>query len=453
MSDALALLWTPFLVALALVGIHGYFGLQVLARKIIFVDLALAQIAALGTTVAYMLGHPPQSPAAYGYSLLFTFFAALLLSFTRGWAGRIPQEALIGVIYVVPAAAAILLIDQAPQGAEHLRQILTGNILLTTRSDLAGLVPLYAAVGLLQWYVRPRLDAAGKGWISEFVFFASFGVIVTSSVAVAGVLLVFSFLIIPAAIGVLFSNSESRQLAIGWIVGAVASAAGLATSYAFDLPTGATMVCVFGVALASAGAARFCLGRNSGDKFARVLGIARWASLVVLALSSAWLMAVPRADQPLLDLVETAFPTLRKAYMRQSEASAYSDAGAYAERYRREGLRLNEMEVRSRSGGMPLDDMQVQRISSMLKTYNEMRKGEEFVRNEVRSRARERVRWAVGGFGLLTALLLVPGALGRGRRSLESIGQGALPLFRLPMRSSPERGEEIKSSARTTVRD
>src|SRR5713226_2221205 len=122
MTEALGFLWPSFLVAVCLVGIHTYFGIQVLTRNVIFVDLALAQIAALGATVAFMLGHPAQSPATYAYSLAFTLFASVLLAFTRAWATRVPQEALIGVIYVVAAAVSILLIDRAPQGAEHLKQ-------------------------------------------------------------------------------------------------------------------------------------------------------------------------------------------------------------------------------------------------------------------------------------------------------------------------------------------
>src|SRR5437764_1250972 len=144
MSDVFAFLWPPFLVAVCLVGIHAYFGIQVLARKVIFVDLALAQIAALGATIAFMLGHPAQSFATYGYSLAFTLLAAVLLAFTRDWATRVPQEALIGVIYVAAAAAAILLIDHAPQGAEHLKQILTGNIMTSGWNDVVVVVPLYA---------------------------------------------------------------------------------------------------------------------------------------------------------------------------------------------------------------------------------------------------------------------------------------------------------------------
>src|SRR5436189_4593304 len=161
MTEALEFLWPSFLVAVCLVGIHVYFGIQVLARNVIFVDLALAQIAALGATTAFMLGHPAQSMATYGYSLTFTFIAALLLAFTRAWGTRVPQEALIGVIYVVAAATAVLLIDRAPQGAEHLKQILTGNILTSGFNEVAVIVPLYAIVGLLPWLLRRQLTGTG----------------------------------------------------------------------------------------------------------------------------------------------------------------------------------------------------------------------------------------------------------------------------------------------------
>src|SRR3954470_9680289 len=159
MIEALEFLWPSFLVAVCLVGIHVYFGIQVLARNVIFVDLALAQIAALGATVAFMLGHPAQSLSTYGYSLAFTSAAALLLAFTRGWAKQVSQEALIGVIYVVAAAASILLIDRAPQGAEHLKQILTGNILTSGVNELAVIVPLYVAVALVHFLLRKQVES------------------------------------------------------------------------------------------------------------------------------------------------------------------------------------------------------------------------------------------------------------------------------------------------------
>lgn len=405
MIEPLLFLWPSFLVAVCLVGIHAYFGIQVLARKVIFVDLALAQIAALGATVAFMLGHPAQSPATYGYSLSFTLLAALLIAFTRSWGTRVPQEALIGVIYVVAAAAAILLIDRAPQGAEHLKQILTGNILTSGFNEIAVIVPLYAAVGVLHWLLRHRMTGTGA-LIWEFVFYASFGVVVTSSVTIAGVLLVFSFLIIPAAIGVMFASTLASQLAIGWIVGTFTSAVGLAASFAFDLPTGAAMVCAFGAALAVAGLLYPFLRGNRQSALRLAIATARWTSAVILAGSAIQWAAAPRADQPLIDLIEYAVPSLRTLYFTRAELTTFVDASEYAERYRNEAEQLNDVERRNRTEGAALDDFSVARISSFLKSYGEMRKGEQFVMGEVRARARERVRWGAS-LGLLAFALLV----------------------------------------------
>src|SRR5256885_7606084 len=312
-TEALEFLWPSFLVAVCLVGIHVYFGIQVLARNVIFVDLALAQIAALGATVAFMLGHPAQSLATYGYSLAFSFVAALLLAFTRAWAKRVSQEALIGVIYVVAAAASILLIDRAPQGAEHLKQILTGNILTSGVNELVVIVPLYLAVALLHFLLRSRLTQSGSlFW--EFLFYSTFGVVVTSSVALAGVLLVFSFLIIPAAIGVMFAALLARQLVIGWIAGILTSAVGLAASFAFDLPTGATMVCAFGAALALAGMLYPFLRGARRPALRAAIASVRWAVAAILFASALQLAAAPRADQPLMDLAEYVIPSLRTVY-------------------------------------------------------------------------------------------------------------------------------------------
>jgi len=409
MTDGLAFLWPAFVVAFCLVGIHTYFGIEVLRRKVIFVDLALAQIAALGATAAFLLGHPVQSAAAYGYSLSFTLLAAVLLAFTRAWSARIPQEALIGVIYVVAAAAAILLIDRAPQGAEHLKQILTGNILTSGADELVFIAPLYLAIAAIHWMLR-RWLTPGTSPVSEFVFYASFGIVVTSSVALAGVLLVFSFLIIPAAIGVLYSDTLTRQLAIGWITGTLTSVAGLAASFTFDLPTGAAMVCAFGGALAIAGLLYPFLRGDAHVAMQRAAVVSRWCLVLMLAGSALLLIAAPRADQPLLDAAEYALPALRAGYLSRAELATYQDARAYAEHHRIEAEQLSAVETRSRSQGDALDDNTVQRISSFLKSYGEMRRGEEFVMREVRARARERVRWIVGAGMLALALLVAPGA-------------------------------------------
>src|SRR3954451_9234516 len=387
MTEALEFLWPSFLVAACLVGIHVYFGIQVLARNVIFVDLALAQIAALGATVAFMLGHPAQSLATYGYSLAFTSAAALLLAFTRGWAKQVSQEALIGVIYVVAAAASILLIDRAPQGAEHLKQILTGNILTSGVNELAVIVPLYVAVALVHFLLRNRLNQSSS-LLWEFLFYSTFGVVVTSSVALAGVLLVFSFLIIPATIGVIFASSAPRQLAVGWVAGTLTSAVGLATSFAFDLPTGAAMVCVFGVALALAGLIYPFVRGDRSVALAAAVATARWGIAVLLAASALQLAVTPRADQPLLDMLEYAAPSLRSLYFTKAEDATHRDANEYAERHRLAAEQLIELERRRRTQGETLDDVAMQRISSFLKSYGEMHKGEQFVMGEVRARAR-----------------------------------------------------------------
>jgi zinc/manganese transport system permease protein len=405
--DALDLLWPSFLVAACLVAIHSHLGLQVLARKVIFVDLALAQVAALGATVAFMLGHPAHSIATYGYSCVFTLLAATILAFTRPWAARVPQEALVGVVYVVAAAAAILLIDRAPQGAEHLKETLTGNILTSGWKELVVIVPLYAAVGLTHWLLRQRLTGTAP-LIWEIFFYSTFGLVVTSSVAIAGVLLVFSILIIPAAIGVLFSTSHRSQLVIAWAVGTLASSAGLVLSFLLDWPTGATMVCTFGVALAAAGGLYPFLRGNRQLAAARMIRGMRWAATFILVASAGLLAAAPRVPQPLLDLAEYATPSVRRLYFTRAEEATYTDALSYAERYLREADELNEREKRNRTAVVAFDDFTLARISSFLKSYGEMRKGELFVMAEVRSRARARERWVLAPGLLALALLLAP---------------------------------------------
>ena len=408
LSDAIGLLWLPLCISVVLVGIHTALGLHVLRRNIIFVDLALAQIAALGATVAFMLGHAVNSSGSYAYSLLFTLIAAMVLASTRAWSGRISQEALIGVIYVVAAAAAFLLVEKAPQGTEHIKQVLTGNILTAGLDELMVVTPVYAVIGAALWFARARLaqQASGAaGWWWDFFFYVCFGVVVTSSVALAGVLLVFVFLIVPAAIGLLYADG-ARSLVIGWAVGVVASVAGLALSYAWDLPTGSTMVCVFGVMLALAGALRPLLrGRQA---LARSVTVLRVVIASVLLSSGIWLCALPRADQPLLDVVERVVPEARALYLTAQERTIHDEAAVYAERYRRQAEQLNAREAASRWQGAALDDNEVRRISSFLKSYNEMRKGEEFVQREVRSRARTRNRWVLGLALVLCSALIAP---------------------------------------------
>jgi zinc/manganese transport system permease protein len=255
------LLLPAFVASLILTGIHAYLGVHVVERGVIFVDLSLAQIAALGTTVAYLAGYDLHSTAAYLFSLGFTFVGAAIFAFTRMHGQtRIPQEAIIGIVYAVSAALAILVMSKATQETEHLKEMLVGNILSVTWPELGKTAVLYALVGAFHYAFRRRFllismneaEAERRGWNVRrwnFLFYVSFGFVVTSSVAIAGVLLVFCFLIVPSVTAMLFAQRLGPRLAIGWTMGAAVSAGGVALSFVLDLPTGATIVATFGVTL------------------------------------------------------------------------------------------------------------------------------------------------------------------------------------------------------------
>ncbi|HRC85832.1 MAG TPA: metal ABC transporter permease [Thermoanaerobaculia bacterium] len=267
------LLLPAFVASLILTGIHAYLGVHVVERGVIFVDLSLAQIAALGTTVAYLLGFGLHSEGAYLISLLFTFLGAAVFALSRVHRKtRIPQEAVIGIVYAVSAAVAILVMSKATQETEHLKEMLVGNILSVTWFELSKTAALYALVGLFHYRFRERFllismneeEAERRGWnirFWDFLFYVSFGFVVTSSVAIAGVLLVFCFLIVPSVAAMLFSERLSVRLAIGWSLGAVVSALGVGLSFVLDLPTGATIVAAFGGALLLLGGLRWVLRR------------------------------------------------------------------------------------------------------------------------------------------------------------------------------------------------
>ena len=268
------LLLPAFVASLILTGIHAYLGVHVVERGVIFVDLSLAQIAALGTTVAYLAGYDLHSDAAYLFSLGFTFLGAAIFAMTRVHRQtRIPQEAIIGIVYAVSASLAILVMSKATQETEHLKEMLVGNILSVTWPELGKTAVLYALVGLFHFIFRERFlvismngdEAERRGWnvrFWDFLFYVSFGFVVTSSVAIAGVLLVFCFLIVPSVTAMLFARDLGPRLAIGWSMGALVSAGGVALSFMIDLPTGATIVATFGVTLLLIAVGRWAFRRG-----------------------------------------------------------------------------------------------------------------------------------------------------------------------------------------------
>jgi zinc/manganese transport system permease protein len=258
----------PAIVAsLIIAGIHAYLGLHVVERGVIFVDLSLAQIASLGAAIAVWQGYDAHDPAIYWMSLGFTLIGALIFAMVKGQEAKIPQEAIIGISYAVASAAVILTMSKATGEAEHLRDMLVGNILSVQWPEVWLTAAIYLVIGLFHYVFRKRFleislnpDAVAARGISvrfwDFLFYASFGLVVTRSVAIAGVLLVFCYLIVPSIGGMLFAARIGPRLAIGWVMGVVVSILGMYFSVQFDLPTGATIVCTFGGVLAAMASVR-----------------------------------------------------------------------------------------------------------------------------------------------------------------------------------------------------
>ncbi len=272
MSEIFSLMFWPLMACLLLPGILVYLGLHIVRRGVIFVDLALAQVATLGTCVCLFLNHEPDDPHNYFWSLGFTLAGALVFTFTRpSRRTHVPQEALIGIVYVVAAAAGILLLSKSPHGKEELQRTLVGDLLIVDAGQVGKTFVLYLVIAAVHVIFRRRLislsfahrpeDAShqtwsGKGW--DFLFYALFGLVVTSFVQVGGVLLTFSYLIVPAVCANFLARRLGPMLVVGWILATLAGIGGLYASYRLDVPTGAAIVCVLGVALAgSLVAARF----------------------------------------------------------------------------------------------------------------------------------------------------------------------------------------------------
>jgi zinc/manganese transport system permease protein len=260
----LQFLAAPFAASLIIAGIHAYLGVHVVERGVIFVDLSLAQIAALGSTIALLvpfMGEDPHGPWVYWSSLGFTFIGAAVFSMVKSRQARIPQEALIGISYAVASAATILAMSKATSESEHLKDMLVGNILAVSWPEVTSTAWLYAVIGVFHYAFRRKFlaismnhnGAEAQGGASvklwDFLFYASFGVVVTRSVSIAGVLLVFCYLIVPSVAAMLYAQGIGKRLAIGWTMGTVVSALGIYLSVTLDLPTGATMVCTFGLVL------------------------------------------------------------------------------------------------------------------------------------------------------------------------------------------------------------
>jgi zinc/manganese transport system permease protein len=245
------------LVCLILTGIHTYLGYHVVRRGVIFVDLSLAQVAALGASVGVLLGwgmeHPVQN---YLISLCFTLMGALLFVLFRSKRSKVPIEALIGITYAGAIALSLIVLEHSATGTEDIKEMLTGSLLTVSPSELLFIAVLYSVIGCIHWLSRKQLllvtenpeEASARGlkiWWWDFVFYATFGFVVTSSVKVAGVLLVFAFLIIPAVAAMMAVEGTTRRIVFGWIFGVIGCFGGLELSLRLDWASGPTIVAFF----------------------------------------------------------------------------------------------------------------------------------------------------------------------------------------------------------------
>lgn len=266
MSSEFQIAWEvmkwPLVACLILPPLLVYLGLHVVRREVIFVDLALAQVATLGTCVALIMGHQFNDRITFWISLAVTFAGAALFSWSRSVEREhVPQEAIIGITFVVAAAGVILMLSRVAGGKEELEHLLTGDILNVTSYEVAQRVGIFAAAALFYGAFHKRFAlissnpalAIAEGLrvrLWDFLFYAVFAVIVVSFVRLAGVLLTFAYLIVPAVCAVTLAHRWIARLVVGWGVAATASLLGLWASYELDLPTGAAIVAACGLLLA-----------------------------------------------------------------------------------------------------------------------------------------------------------------------------------------------------------
>lgn len=240
--EALNFLVWPFLACLLLILIHAWFGIHILQRGIIFVDLALAQFIGVGIALSFVVGEE----RGLLLSLVFAFIGSAILALSKKVAHHVNIEAFIGVLYIFSYSAAILVLDKSPHGMEEFKAIMNGNILWVTPEEILSTAAVYGTVGLLHFLLRKRFYALtfeGKGsFLLELLFFTSFAVVLVKSVRMAGILQVFSFLVIPALIGRLFFREPSRVLMTGWLVGVLVSMGGIFLSFKLDIPTAPVIV-------------------------------------------------------------------------------------------------------------------------------------------------------------------------------------------------------------------
>jgi zinc/manganese transport system permease protein len=254
------LMFWPCAACILLPWLLVYLGLHVVQRGIIFIDIAMAQMASLGICLGVLLNYEPESVMSYVLGLGVTLLGAAIFSMSAKRSSQVPQEAIIGITYVVAAAAAVLLLNRSAHGNEEIRNMLVGDITFVSAAEVWKCFGVFIAVGIVHFIFRKnfllvsfqREEAYRLGWRVrwwDFFFYATFGIVVTIFVRVAGVLLVFSYLIVPAVCAVTLARRISMRLLIGWGISLLGGIGGVYASIKGDFPSGSAIVCTFGVLL------------------------------------------------------------------------------------------------------------------------------------------------------------------------------------------------------------
>jgi len=262
----------PLAACLVLLTLTSYFGVHVLKREIIFIDIALAQIAVLGSAVAIYMEHSFQMPEvviwnlnlshvlAYAFSLLFCLGAAFVFTILKNPRIKTPIEAFIGIAYALATTAAVIILDKSAGADVHLHDMLTGVLLWTDWPQVLRLALVFAAIGAFHLVYHKkftRLTACYQGLAEpikkrklwDFLFYATFGIMIIESVRIAGVLTVFAFLILPASVSALFATRWRNRILIGLLSGLIASVLGLHFSLTLDLTASPLIILFLGLIL------------------------------------------------------------------------------------------------------------------------------------------------------------------------------------------------------------
>ena len=258
MKETLLFLATPIAASVLLAGVLGYFGTHILTRGIIFIDIAIAQIAALGTMIGLLLGFAEESAGVQLLSYGFTMIVIGSFAFLRTRQSVIPAEAVIGIIYCLGLALALLLAERIPGGSNYITKTITGNILWVTWDKVFIIALLFAGIGLIHLVfgakfislseicrINPSLQLKDK--LYSLLFYTTFCIVVVKSVQIGGIFLVFTLLIAPSVASSLYFQSWKSRLVWSWVIGIFGTVSGIFLSYSLNVSNGPAIVVLLGL--------------------------------------------------------------------------------------------------------------------------------------------------------------------------------------------------------------